>query len=315
MDRRRFLGVLGAGVAGLAVNEVSFAQESSGAMPEVAFTFDDPQLVDYPGASGSSWADVDFMLRRALRQAGVKATLFVCGMRVDNAEGKKLLQAWNDDGHVLANHSYSHLYFHSDKVTLAQFEGDALKGENVVSGYPRFQKIFRYPFFKEGDTIEKRDGMRWWLAQRGYKMGRATIDASDWAIDGRMRKRLEKGPKADLAGYRDFYLQHIWERSHYYYSLAKKVWGRPVRHTVLLHHRLLSALFLQDLIAMYRASGWKVVDAEYAYQDAIYKEQPKILPAGESLVWALAREKGMSGLRYPGEDDTYENAEMDRRGL
>jgi peptidoglycan/xylan/chitin deacetylase (PgdA/CDA1 family) len=184
------------------VNEVSFAQESSGAMPEVAFTFDDPQLVDYPGASGSSWADVDFMLRRALRQAGVKATLFVCGMRVDNAEGKKLLQAWNDDGHVLANHSYSHLYFHSDKVTLAQFEGDALKGENVVSGYPRFQKTFRYPFFKEGDTIEKRDGMRWWLAQRGYKMGRATIDASDWAIDGRMRKRLEKGPKADLAGYR-----------------------------------------------------------------------------------------------------------------
>lgn len=314
MDRRRFLGVLGAGVAGLAVNEVSFAQGGS-AMPEVAFTFDDPQLVDYPGASGWLSADVDSMLRKALRQAGVKATLFVCGMRVDNAEGKKLLQAWNDDGHVLANHSYSHLYFHSDKVTLAQFQADVQKGENVVRGYPRFQKTFRYPFFKEGDTIEKRDGMRWWLSQHGYKMGRATIDASDWAIDGRLRKRLEADAKTDLTKYRDFYVDHIMARSTYYDELAQKFWGKPVRHTVLLHHRLLSALFLQDLIAMYRASGWKVVDADYAYQDAIYKEQPKILPAGESLVWALAREKGLSGLRYPGEDDTYENAEMDRRGL
>jgi peptidoglycan-N-acetylglucosamine deacetylase len=314
MNRRRFLGLMGASAAALACGEELHAQSRSGAK-EVAFTFDDPQMVDYPGASGWAAADVDSMLRRALRDAGVKTTLFVCGMRVDNAAGKQLLQAWNDDGHVLANHSYSHLFFHSDKITLAQFEADVLKGENIVSAYPRFQRVFRYPFFKEGDTIEKRDGMRWWLMQRGYKFGRATIDASDWAIDGRMRKRLEKGPKADLAGYRDFYLEHIWARSQYYDELAQKVWGKPVRHTVLLHHRLLNALFLKDLVAMYGRRGWKIVDAEYAFNDPIYAEQPKILPAGESLVWALAREKGASGLRYPGEDDTYENAEMDRRGL
>ncbi len=311
MDRRRFLGVLGAGVVGLTVSEVSFAETDAG-VKEVAFTFDDPQMVDYPGYSA---AEVDARLRGALRDAGVKATLFVCGMRVDNAAGKQLLQSWNDDGHVLGNHSYSHLYFHSDKVTLAQFEADVQEGENVISGYPRFQKTFRYPFFKEGDTIEKRDGMRWWLMQRGYRFGRATIDASDWAIDGRMRKRLEKDSKADLSAYREFFVGHIWARSRYYDELAQKVWARPVRHTVLLHHRLLSALFLKDLVATYRSNGWKIVDAEYAFADPIYQRQPKILPAGESLVWALAREKGAAGLRYPGEDDTYENAEMDRQKL
>jgi hypothetical protein len=157
--------------------------------------------------------------------------------------------------------------------------------------------------------------MRWWLMQRGYQFGRATIDASDWAIDGRMRKRLETDARADLTAYRDFYVEHIMARSRYYDELAKKVWARPVRHTVLLHHRLLSALFLKDLFAAYRASGWKIMDAEYAFEDLIYKQQPNILPAGESLVWALAREKGLAGLRYPGEDDTYENAEMNRRRL
>jgi peptidoglycan/xylan/chitin deacetylase (PgdA/CDA1 family) len=311
MDRRRFLKIAGVGVGTVALGDGLFAQSTSGSK-EVAFTIDDPQVVDYPGHAA---AEVDERLRAALRDAKVKATLFVCGMRVDNEAGKKLLQAWNDDGHVLGNHSYSHPYFHSDKISLAQFQADVLKGENVVSGYSRFQKNFRFPFFKEGDTIEKRDGMRWWLMQHGYRFGRATIDASDWAIDGRMRKRLETDAKADLTPYRDFYLDHIWERSKYYDELAQKVWGKPVRHTVLLHHRLLSSLFLTDLVAMYRTHDWRIVDAEYAYEDTIYKEQPKVLPAGESLVWSIAREKGLSGLRYPGEDEPYEKAEMDRRKL
>jgi peptidoglycan-N-acetylglucosamine deacetylase len=82
---------------------------------------------------------------------------------------------------------------------------------------------------------------------------------------------------------------------------------------LLLHHSGLNALFLGDLIAMFRRNGWRPVDAEYAYKDPIYDRQPKILPAGESLVWALAKETGMfeKELRYPGEDDLYENPRMD----
>jgi len=34
--------------------------------------------------------------------------------------------------------------------------------------------------------------------------------------------------------------------------------------------------------------------------------RPDILPAGESVLWALANAKGRSGLRYPGEDNVYE---------
>lgn len=89
--------------------------------------------------------------------------------------------------------------------------------------------------------------------------------------------------------------------------------GRPVRHTVLLHHRALNAFFLDDLIGAFRKHGWKPVDAEFAYEDKVYDEQPKILPAGESLIWALAKESGKfeNELRYPGEDDVYENPRMD----
>jgi hypothetical protein len=42
-----------------------------------------------------------------------------------------------------------------------------------------------------------------------------------------------------------------------------------------------------------------------------------VLPAGESIVWSLAKEKGViaKSLRYPAEDGEYENARMNKLGL
>lgn len=287
--------------------------------PEIAFTFDDPTT---EGCGPFTWRDINVRMLAALDSARLRAILFVCGKRVDSDSGRQLVAAWDRGGHLIGNHSYSHLDFNRSadsgpdgfkKVTLADFEADALKNEPLIRSYGHFARLFRYPYFKEGDTVEKRDGMRAFLQQHGYRIGRATIDASDWAIADRLKKRLEEQPHKDVAGYRDFFLQHIWERAQFYDSLGLRVLGRPVRHTVLLHHSMLNALFLGDLITMFRNKGWKPVDAEYAYKDDVYDRQPKVLPAGESLVWALAKESGRfeKELRYPGEDDVYENPRMD----
>ena len=90
-----------------------------------------------------------------------------------------------------------------------------------------------------------------------------------------------------------------------------------IAHTLLLHHNLASALFVDDLIRHFEANGWEVVNASAAYQDPIYKRVPKTLPAGESLIWSLAKESGRYAdqLRYPAEDSGYEEAQMNRLGL
>ena len=312
MNRREFLryAAMTATVASLPVA----AQVQS---PEIAFTFDDPTTET---VANMTWQEVNDRLLKALASNNLNSILFVCGKRVDSDAGRQLVTTWDRAGHLIGNHSYSHLNFNasgdtdgSGRVTLADFEGDALKNEPLIRDYQHFTRSFRYPFFKEGDTVEKRDGMRVFLKEHGYRVGRATIDASDWAIDARLKKRIHAQPHADLSAYRDFFLQHIWERSQFYDSLAQRVLARPVRHTVLLHHSPLNALFLGDLITMFRKKGWTPVDAEYAYRDAAYDRQPKILPAGESLIWALAKESGKfeNELRYPGEDDVYENPRMD----
>lgn len=285
--------------------------------PEIAFTFDDPTT---DGGAGLTWQEVNERMLATLASANLKSILFVAGKRVNSDSGQQLVAAWDRAGHLIGNHSYSHLYLNastdtggSKKVTLAEFEADALKNEPFIRPYRHFTQLFRYPYFKEGDTVEKRDGMRVFLLAHGYRIGRATIDASDWAISARLEKRAETRLHADFAGYRDFFLQHIWERAQFYDSLARRLLLLPVRHTVVLHHNALNALFLGDLIAMFRKKEWKPVDAEYAYKDEAYDRQPKILPAGEGLLWALAKESGKfeKELRYPGEDDVYENPRMD----
>jgi peptidoglycan/xylan/chitin deacetylase (PgdA/CDA1 family) len=315
MKRRAFIKSVGLGVAalGLSTSAPYFPDvAASAASPQVAITLDDFNWFDVPRMSAE---ERNRALLEALRNHGVKAAMFVCGKFVDNATGQKFLSAWDKDGHLIGNHSYSHLYYHD--VSFERFSQDMLRGEGVIKAQPRFTKFFRFPYLKEGDTAQKRDRMRSFLKEHGYRNGHVTIDASDWYVDQRLRARLSKMPDADVTPYRDYYLNHIWERAVYYDDLAQKVTGRSVKHTLLLHHNVLNGLFLGDLMSMFEKRGWKLINAEEAYTDALFSSAPNILPAGESLIWALAKEQGKFEklLRYPGEDGDYEKANMDRLNL
>jgi peptidoglycan/xylan/chitin deacetylase (PgdA/CDA1 family) len=278
--------------------------------PEIAFTFDDPRT---DSVAGLSWQEINERILAALSRHRIKATLFVTGKRVDSDAGRTLVSAWDQAGHAIGNHSYSHLFFNNANITLDQFESDVLRNEPLIQNCPHFLRLFRFPYFKEGETIEKRDGMRSFLRNHGYRIGRATIDTSDWAIASRLEKRLSVEPQADTVPYREFFKAHIWNRAQFYNSLATRVLRRRVRHTVLLHHNALSAFFLGALIDLFLTKGWKPIDAVHAYADRVYDLQPNVLPAGESIIWALAKQSGKfdSELRYPGEDDVYENPKMD----
>jgi peptidoglycan-N-acetylglucosamine deacetylase len=221
----------------------------------------------------------------------VKAALFVAGKYVQNDQDRRLLKKWGERGHVIANHTVTHRPFGS-KVTVQDEEQEVIACQAILDRIPGFEKIFRFPMLAEGNTAEKRDQFRAWLADHDYRVGSVTIDASDWYIDQRLRDKLKADPNFDLKKYRDYYLQHIWNRANYYNELSKKVLGREVKHTLLVHFNLLNALFLDDLLAMFEKNGWKLINAEKAFQDPVFARLPKTLPSGQSLIWALAKESG-----------------------
>lgn len=315
MNRRDFnkgLGMMALAAGVGRFNELSSAPGKE--KPEVAVTMDDFNWANAVKLSGS---ERNQAILKTLDSHSIKAALFVMGSNIETEKGKQLLKHWNDAGHLICNHTYSHRNYNNPAMTAAVYEQDILRAEALLKEFPRFQKYLRFPMLKEGDTAEKRDAIREVLRNHGYRNGYVTIDNSDWIVDQRLTARIKKDPNTDLKPYRDFYLEHMWDRAQYYDSLAHKVLGRPVRHTILTHFNLVNGLFLGDLLQMFKNKGWRLIDAAHAFSDPIFKAEPKVVPAGESIVWSLAKANGTiaQSLRYPAEDGEYENARMNKLGL
>lgn len=312
MNRRTFTKTLAVGAAAIGLRGVpAFAWRTT---THFSITMDD---FFWQGAIKQTAQERNQSILDTFNKHSIKAAAFVIGRNVEAQEGKDIVASWDKAGHLIGNHTYSHRDFNAPEADVKTYSEDVLRAEALLKDYPRFRKFLRFPMLKEGDTAEKRDGMRSFMAQNGYRNGHVTIDNSDWAIDQRLTARLKKDPNADLKPYRDFYLEHMWSRAEYYDSLANRVAGRPVKHTILVHFNLLNGLFLNDVITMLKGKGWEPIDAEEAYGDSVFMAQPKVVPAGESIIWSLAKEKGTIAktLRYPAEDGEYENKRMNKLGL
>ncbi len=299
MDRRTFLlGMASMPLAGCATLAGVRAEA-----PGVAITVDDFNLADDVRTSGEAR---DARIRGALADYGITAAGFVAGKYVDADLSPRVLKAWSADGHILGNHTFSHTYYSGNDPS--SYMADILKCEALLTPYSGFRKLFRYPFLAEGKTTEGRDALRGQLHAQGYRIGHVTIDASDWYYASRLTARLKADPQADLAPYRQVYLDHLWDRATYYHQLSQSVFGHSLTHTLLLHHNVTTGLFLADVLEMFKTKGWRLADAITAFDQPEFAREYKTLPSGQSLVWAAAKASGHyeSQLRYPGEDERYE---------
>jgi peptidoglycan-N-acetylglucosamine deacetylase len=312
MNRRTFTKSLALSAAAVGLGGVpAIARKPA---PQFSITMDD---FHWHNAVKLTATERNQAILDTLHANSIKAALFVIGRNIDSDEGKQLLTPWDKAGHLIGNHTYSHRNYNASATVIEEYQQDILRAESLLKDFPRFRKFFRFPLLKEGDTAAKRDAMRTFLERNRYRNGHVTIDNSDWLIDQRLATRLKTDAAADVKPYRDYYMEHMWARAEYYDALARRVLGRSVKHTVLVHFNLLNGLFLGDLIAMFKSKGWQPIDAEEAFRDPVFSAKPRVLPAGESIVWSLAKGKGAiaKSLRYPAEDGEVEMAQMNKLGL
>jgi peptidoglycan/xylan/chitin deacetylase (PgdA/CDA1 family) len=263
----------------------------------VAFTFDDgPQLGDTPllSAPQRNQAILDTLARRK-----VQAALFVtAGYGANRPEGYALAKAWGQAGHALGNHTMSHPDLHSAKVSLAQYQQEVLDCDAIVRTLPGYQKWFRYTFLREGNTPEKRDGMRAFLQQQGYRNAYVSLDTSDWRFDDKLREVLTKNPQADLAPVKQLYLAHVKQRALAYRALSQQLQGRDIAQVILLHHNLVNALWLDDIIVQFKEMGWRITTPAAAFADPVYQLMPERAAPGQSLLLSMGRTMGLG--KFPG---------------
>lgn len=226
---------------------LSFSFSSFGS--EVAITIDDFNFNEQI----LSGTDRNDKILSTLEKHQIKAAGFVTTKYLSLVGATEGLQKWGEAGHLIGNHTENH--FNYSKTSFDLFSKDILLAKSKLEGFKSFHKLFRFPYLKEGETKEKRDQLRKFLVSHEYKNGAVTIDASDWYVNMRLLEKLKESPHFDKNKFRNFYLKHLWERTQYYAELSQKTLGREVKHTLLLHHNLTTALFLDDLIEMFKAKG------------------------------------------------------------
>ena len=291
------------------------AAASAAQAQSVAITIDDgPNAGNTPRMSAQ---ERNQAILDALAKHRVQAALFVTsGFGANTPQGLPLLQAWSKAGHAIGNHTVTHPDL--EKVPLAEYQRQVMECDRLIGAQPGYQKWLRFTYLREGNTPEKIDGMRSFLRDHGYRNAHVSLDTSDWRLNEKLEQVLKKDPNADISAIRTAYLAHVKQRALAYRELSQQLQGRDISQVLLLHHNLLNALWLDDVLAQFKEMGWKIITPAEALADPVYKLEPVRKAAGQSLLLSLGRTLGL-GMTPGGErlvdDGDYEIDELAKKGL
>ena len=311
---KRFAGLLLASLLIVAASLVALrATEPAAASAEgpkrIAISFDD--VPRHPGGFMTS-DERTAALITGLKKVGIEqAGFFVTTGNLDEdfgAGGEARIRAYASAGHVIGNHSHSHLWLWQTRVE--DYIADLDRAEAWLADMPGKRPWYRFPYLDEGRDLTRRDALRTALKERGLLNGYITIDNFDWAIDDLARRAVQAGRMIDRAALGKFYVETIVDTAEFNDRNARETLGRSPAHVLLLHETDLNALFIVDLVAGLRAAGWEVITMDEAYADPIARMEPDTLYLGGGRVAALANVAGRepASLVHPRTDE----AELER---
>ena len=262
---------------------------------QIALTLDDSPRAAGGYLDGPTRAK---MLLSALKEHHVPQVVFFSVSAHLHGEGLARLKAYGDAGHLIANHTHNHPDFNT--VTLAQYIESFEQADRALASFSTMTKLFRFPYLREGNSLEKRDAMRKVLADHGYRNGYVTVNTYDWYIENQFQNAIKAGHNVDLDRMSRFYVDMMMQSIEAYDTRAVEVLGRSPKHTLLLHEMDITALFIGDLITALKQQGWQVISPLDAYQDEIATfVSDEILPFNPGRIGEIARTKGVTKGLWP----------------
>jgi peptidoglycan/xylan/chitin deacetylase (PgdA/CDA1 family) len=258
---------------------------------QIAITFDDLPAHG-PLPPKVTRLEVAKQVIDALHKANVPATYgFVNGIAVqEQPDTVAVLDAWRAAGNPLGNHTWSHMNLNEHST--ADYEADIAHDEQILSQHMDGADWhwFRYPFLAEGNTPEKKMGVRAWLAQKGYKIAGVTMSFADYNWNEPYARCMQKGDTKAVSWLEASYLEAAVQNIRYDHQMSKKLYGHDIPYVLLMHIGAFDAHMLPRLLATYKHHGIVFVSLHDAEQDPFYKYDldPKILPGPDMLEQAMA---------------------------
>ena len=220
---------------------------------------------------------------------------FVNGKRVDDdPQTEAVLRRWVAAGHQLGNHGWSHPSLNDSG--LDAYLADVRRGEEILARVAPDQswKVFRYPFLQEGDTVEKRDGVRRFLKEAGYLIAEVTIDADDWAYNPPFVRCAERGDQSALTFLRRSFVRGHVEELRRMRAVTRSLAGRDVPQLLLLHAGAADADRIDALLTAFEAEGARWISLRAALADPFYAPATHApVRSGSALPYVVAGERGL----------------------
>ena len=269
---------------------------ATAAAGEIAVTFDDLPVVGGPHTIEAQKA-ITARLLRSIRAHGVPAVGFVNENKLRHGEeSTRLLQRWLEAGLELGNHTYSHPDL--NRTDVAAFEADIVRGEAItrpllkaLGATPRW---FRHPFLHTGTSLETRQRVERFLGKHGYRVAPVSIDNSEWIFAAAYDKAAARGDTAAMRRVAAEYVPYMNRKIAYWEGQSQRLFGRDIRHVLLLHANALNAATFDALVAMMKRRGHRFITLERALQDEAYQSRDTYTgKMGLSWIhrWALTAKK------------------------
>jgi peptidoglycan-N-acetylglucosamine deacetylase len=244
---------------------------------QMAITFDDlPAHGSMP--AGMTRLEIAQSILATLKREQMPPTYgFVNGKRVEeHASTLEVLAAWRAAGQPLANHTWAHRDIKDE--SLVEFEADVVKNEPLLvqlMGHEDWH-WFRYPYLREGDTVDKRRAARRWLFAHGYKIAEVSMDFEDYLWNDPYARCVALHDDASIAKLHDSYLEVADQYYGLFRQLSQMVYGRDVKYVLLMHVGAFDARMLPELLSLYRAKGVRFISLPEAISDPAYRDDPDI---------------------------------------
>ena len=249
-------------------------------------TVDDLPLT---GAAPDSPAERRALTRahlQALKAQGIHAVGLVTWKNLRGPEDVELLKMWLDAGHELGNHSEQHLSYTATPIETyrADIERGRARLQELLTPRGRKVRFFRFPFLREGDTEEKLEAMRRYLAESGQANLAVTIDDQDWSFDRPWveARRAGKGRQQELLAADYQAALRLAVRHHE--RAGDQLLGRPAPQVLLLHANSIGASEWPQLFAWLAETGHRFASADEVLADPAFAELPRVMaPYGYGL--------------------------------
>jgi peptidoglycan/xylan/chitin deacetylase (PgdA/CDA1 family) len=245
------------------------------AAQKVAITFDDlPLNGDLP--PGVTRTEIARETLEALKKRHVPAAYgFINARKLEgNADAAEALKVWAAIEPV-GNHTYTHMDLNANPAEA--FEREIEQDEPVLellAAKDANWRWLRYPFLREGDTVEKRRVVRAYLQAHQYRAAQVTLDWEDYLWNSAYARCEAKRDATSIAWLRSSYLNTASAYLDLGRDLAKLVYGHDINHVLLLHLGAFSSTILPDVLDLLEKKGFTLVTLEEAESDPAYETDP-----------------------------------------